>query len=131
MNEYLDQAINKLNQNGSFGAKENVMKNAVRRTLEDFCKQDGEFAQAVAQGGSFVDCMKAVAKGVGTSISDLEAYTKAVQYYFPGAKIRVQMSIDLIGEAAGGPSQSPAATALPGVGRAKSEGLILDFTEFL
>lgn len=134
MNEYLDQAINKLNQNGSLGAKERVMHHAVRRTLTDFCKQDAEFAQAVAQGGSFADCMKKVAEGVGGSISDIDAYTKAVQFYFPGAKIRVQMSIDLIGEAAkGGPSRLPAATALPDAGRAKSasEGLILDFTQFL
>lgn len=124
MNEYLDQAINKLNQNGHSGQKEKAMAAAVRRTLTDFCKQDGEFAQAVAQGGSFVDCMKKVAEGVGNSISDLEAYTKAVQFYFPGAKIRVQMSIDLIGDAA--KSEPEKSTAKP-----SAAGLILDFTQFL
>jgi hypothetical protein len=119
LNEYLEQAINKLNQNGPFSQKESAMKNDVRRALTDFCKQDEEFAQAVAQGGSFADCMKAVAKGVGNSISDLEAYTKAVQFYFPGAKIRMQMTIDLIGDAACDPKERI------------MEPMILDFTQFL
>lgn len=43
------------------GTKETAMKGAVRDTLLEFCRQDEEFAQAVAQGGSFQDCMKAVA----------------------------------------------------------------------
>ena len=124
MSEYLDQAINKLNQNGHSGQKEKAMAAAVRRTLTDFCKQDGEFAQAVAQGGSFVDCMKKVAEGVGNSISDLEAYTKAVQFYFPGAEIRMQMTIDLIGDAA--KSEPEKSTAKP-----SAAGLILDITQFL
>ncbi len=81
------------------GQKETAMKKAVRETLESFIRQDGEFAQAVAQGGTFADCMKAVAKDVGNSISDLDAYKKAVEFYFKGAQIRVQMTIDLIGDA--------------------------------
>lgn len=43
-----------------------AMKGAVRRALESFARQDGEFAQAIAQGGSFTDCMKRVAGGVKT-----------------------------------------------------------------
>jgi len=118
VNEYLKQAIEKLNQNGSFGQKADIMKHAVRRTLEDFCRQDEEFAQAVAQGGSFGDCMKKVAEGVGNSISDLDAYRKAVQFYFPGAEIRMQMTIDLIGAAA--------------VEQPQTMGpMILDITQFL
>jgi hypothetical protein len=42
-----------------------------------------------------------VAAGVGQSISDLDAYKKAVQFYFPGAEVRMQLTIDLIGKAAG------------------------------
>ena len=72
-----------------------AMKRAVHDALADFCRQDGEFAQAVAQGGSFADCMNAVAKNVGSSISDVDAYRRAVQFYFPGADIRVQMTVDL------------------------------------
>ena len=37
--------------------------------------------------------MASVAKDVGSSISDLDAYKKAVQFYFPGAEIEFQMKI--------------------------------------
>ena len=103
MNFYLDKALKKLEEeykSGSFDKYANIMKRAVKDTLADFCRQDDEFAQAVVQGGSFTDCMKAVAKSCGTGISDLEAYRRAVRFYFPGAEIRFQMTIDLIGDAA-------------------------------
>jgi len=78
------------------GLGEEIMKKDVAAALCDFCEQDEEFAQAVIQGGSFRGCMAAVAKGVnGSGISDLEAYKRAVQFYFPGAGIRMHMSIDL------------------------------------
>ena len=75
--------------------KINAMKQAVHDALVEFCAQDGEFAQAVVQGGTFADCMAAVVEGVGASISDLEAYRRAVQFYFPGADIRAQMTVNL------------------------------------
>ena len=77
------------------GTKESAMKSAVRDSLLEFCRQNEEFAQAVAQGGTFPDCMKAVAKGVGSSISDLEAYRRAASFYFDGAKVKFQMVIQL------------------------------------
>ena len=129
MSEFRDEALKKLREGAKNvrGSKELAMKEAVRATLETFCTQDEEFAQAVVQGGSFSDCMTTVAKGVGGHISDLEAYKKAVQFYFPGAEIRMQMTIDLIGAAA--KAQEPytpkhASTAKP-------ENIVLDFTEFL
>ena len=73
-----------------------VMKQAVHTALMDFCRQDSEFAEAVAQGGTFKDCMAAVAKGVkGNAISDMEAYGLAVKFFFPGAGIDVKMTINL------------------------------------
>lgn len=95
---YFEEAKRKLDEGvkaNLAGNKENAMKKAVRDALLEFCLQDEEFAQAVAQGGSFADCMTAVAKGVGSSISDMEAYGKAVKFYFPGAGIQVKMTIDL------------------------------------
>ena len=77
------------------GQKEGVMKSAVRDALLEFCRQNEEFAQAVAQGGSFPDCMTAVAKGVGSSLSDLEAYRRAAAFYFDGAKVHFTMTIRL------------------------------------
>ena len=126
MSGYRDEALKKLREGAKNvrGNKESAMKDAVRATLETFCTQDEEFAQAVVQGGDFPACMAAVARGVGSSISDLEAYKKAVQFYFPGAEIRMQMTIDLIGAAA--VKVEPAPTE-----QKKPENIILDFTEFL
>ena len=73
-----------------------VMMEAVHDALVEFCRQTEEFAQAVVQGGSFEQCMVAVAKGVGSAISDLDAYRRAVQFYFPGADIRVKMTVNLM-----------------------------------
>lgn len=77
------------------GRDEMAMSSAVRDALLEFCRQNEEFAQAVAQGGNFKDCMTAVAKGVGIFISDLEAYRRAASFYFDGAKVRFQMVIEL------------------------------------
>ncbi len=98
MSEFYAQAIQKLDAGvkASLDKYGDAMKNAVRDALADFCRQDDEFAQAVVQGGSFADCMKAVAGGVkGGAISDLEAYRRAVQFYFDGADIRMTMTINL------------------------------------
>lgn len=95
-----------------------AMKSAVHNALLEFCEQDGEFAQAVVQGGSFEDCMKAVAKNVGSSISDLEAYRRAVQYYFPGADIEMTMTINLCA--------SVEKTKAP----EKKDSIVLDLSDF-
>lgn len=102
MENWAAQAVNKLTseQKAVSGARVQAMAPAVLEVLKSFCLQDQEFAQAVAQGGTFSACMRAVVAGVGSSISDLEAYEKAVRFYFPGAKIHMQMTIDLVGDAA-------------------------------
>ncbi len=101
MDNWATKALEKLDREKSAvsGQKESAMAGAVLAAIKDFCKQEPEFAQAVVEGGKFSDCMKAVAKGVGNSISDLDAYKKAVKFYFPGAKIHMQMVIDLVGNA--------------------------------
>lgn len=120
MSNWATQAVDKLEKGKGAvnGQKEKAMAEAVLAALKDFSVQDEEFAQAIVQGGSFADCMKAVAKGVGNSISDIDAYKKAVQFYFPGAKVKMQLTIDLIGDAAG--TEAPA-----------GEGLVLDISNIL
>ena len=110
-NEFLQAAVERLKKEAPqvAGQKEKAMAPAVRKAMEDFASQEPEFAQAIVQGGSFKDCMAAVAKGTGSSISDAEAYAKAARFYFPGSKVRVVMEIDLVGDAA---DQAPA----PGTG---------------
>lgn len=91
-----EEALAKLDreyEKGTFSRHAQVMKRAVRSALETFIGQDEEFAQAVAQGGSFADCMKAVSKDVGNGISDLEAYRRAVTFYFPGADVVFEMRV--------------------------------------
>lgn len=116
MDNMATTAVKKLTEEkkGVTGSKEKAMCGAVFAAIKDFCLQDEEFAQAVVQGGTFANCMKAVAKGVGSSISDLEAYIKAVQFYFPGAEVKMQLTIDLIGKAAGGSAESDTVAARSG-----------------
>lgn len=129
MNFYED-AKKKLTEGckGKLGRHQDVMKSAVRDALLDFCRQDAEFAQAVAQGGTFAECMNAVAKNVGGSISDLEAFRRAVQFYFPGADISFQMRIDLCASVSGEPlqdrSEEPEDAAIP------QQSKILDLEDF-
>ena len=75
------------------------MKTAVAEALESFCRQKEEFAQAVVQGGSFAECMAAVAKGCGSSMSDIEAYRRAAAFYFRGAEVKMELRICLEPEA--------------------------------
>ena len=98
MSEWYEQAKNKLEAEkkaGSYDRYAGAMKDAVCEALDGFCRQDAEFAQAVVQGGAFADCMKAVAKGCGSSISDLEAFRRAVRFYFPGADVKFHMTVNL------------------------------------
>ena len=121
----VDEAIRKLNEelkSGKFDRYGAAMKDAVHKALVCFCRQDGEFAQAVVQGGSFEDCMKAVGKAVkGGSISDIDAFTAAVRFYFPGAGIDVQMTIDLCASVRGESGGEPAG----------SSGIALSLLDFM
>lgn len=75
--------------------KGSAVSGAVKTALEDFCRQNHEFEQAVLQGGSLADCIEHTVKGCGNSISDIEVYRKAVEFYFPTAKIQMSMILDL------------------------------------
>ena len=102
MENWTTQAHEKLKKekNNVAGQKEKAMAGAVMEAIKQFCAQEPEFAQAVVQGSSFAECMKQVAAGTGNAISDLDAYKKAVQFYFPGAEVHMALTIDLVGEAA-------------------------------
>ena len=68
--------------------------------------------------------MTAVAKGVGSSISDIEAYRRAVQFYFDGGTVHVEMRLQLEPEGDSAPRPSPA----PGK---KSGDMTLSLDDFL
>lgn len=124
MSGFYSEARDRLSKelkSGKFDRYGNVMKQGVHDALLEFSRQDEEFAQAVVQGGSFEDCMKAVSRCVkGSGISDSEAYGAAVRFYFPGAAIRVEMTIDLLAsvrDQADGPEKS-------------NRGLMIDLSDF-
>lgn len=96
MTDTQTQALAKIDEGAKakgFGNVAAAMKDFIATALRDFIRQDAEFAQAVVQGGSFAECMAAVAKGVGSHISDFDAYGKAAAFYFPGCKIRYKMEL--------------------------------------
>ena len=117
------------------GMKEGAIKQAAMDALLNFAAQDEEFAQAIVQGGSFKDCMHEVCKGIGTSISDLDAYGRAAAFYFPGCKVRFEMHIDLVGEAGETDCHASAAALArndsEGEPSGKKSGLVFNLADFL
>ena len=99
MNMYLKDATEKLDNErkaAKASGKESVIINEVCDALKLFCEQDGEFAQAVVQTDrTLSDCCKHILKDVGNGISDLKAYEKAVQFYFPGATVKFEMRVQV------------------------------------
>lgn len=94
MNQFLKEALDKLSAPVKGDKYAQAMGPSVAAALKDFCQQDPEFAQAVAQGGSLADCLKEVAKGVkNQAISDLDAYKRAAEFYFPGCVVEFKMQI--------------------------------------
>ena len=97
--EIIDAAIKRLHEQdkeANYDRYGQIMHKAVRDALCEFCRQNAEFARAICQTDKHLDdCLKAVAKGCGNGISDLDAFTRAVQFYFSGAKISFKMLIDV------------------------------------
>ena len=96
MEDFVAKAVEKI-EGGVSSVKDRYGK-VVARPVEDalisFCRQQGEFAQAVVQSDKgFADCIAHVVKGIGQSLSDLEAYRKAVGFWFPGAVVDMVLSI--------------------------------------
>ena len=100
-----------------------IMKDGVKQTLVQFCDQSEVFAERVAHGKSFEECMKAVAKNCGNGLSDVDAYKRAVKFYMPEAKIRVHMEI-FTGEAPVPERERPAAEPV------RQDGIV-DLSAFL
>lgn len=82
-------------KDAKLSSKAKAVKSAVIKALEDFCRQNSEFEQAVMQGGPVTDCLAATVKGAGNSISDLEVYKRAAEFYFPTAKVHMALMLDL------------------------------------
>ncbi len=69
---------------------------AVIKALSEFCRQNGELAQAIEQSDKKItECIDHTVKGCGNAISDLEVYRRAADFYFKGATVEFQMVINL------------------------------------
>ena len=100
-----------------------VVKQPTAEALMEFCRQDAEFAQAVVQQDKTLgDCLKAAMTGCGNAISDIAVYRKAVQFYFPGADVRMKMTVDLLASVRDGADEAEAP---------KDASITLDLTDFL
>lgn len=81
------------------GQVQQAIAPATAAALTSFCEQEPEFEQAIEQSGkNFQDCLDNVAKGVGKSISDLDAFSKAAKFYFSTATVSFVMNINLSGD---------------------------------
>lgn len=80
------------------GDKQKAIASAVREALESFCDQEPEFEQAIEQSGkTFQECLDSVVDKCGRCLSDIEAYRRAVKFYFSTATVSFHMTIDLSG----------------------------------
>lgn len=72
-----------------------VIYKPVAEALKQFCSNQ-QFAAAILESDKTLsDCCKAITKGVTNVISDIEAYRRAVQFYFAGADVKFDMRIIL------------------------------------
>jgi hypothetical protein len=99
MSEITNSAREKLNREEEGfkgGPKEKVIYKEVSKALQSFCENE-RFAQAVLKNPKTLsDCCKSVFTGwSGSGISDLEAYKRAAEFYFPKATVRFHMEICL------------------------------------
>ena len=79
---------------GASGAKAKAVYEAVRDALSCFCEQNDEFADAIIGSDKTLgDCCESITEKCGNAISDFDVYTKAVQFYFPGAVIEMKMTV--------------------------------------
>jgi len=104
---YKDKALELLNGHklGKLSQKGQAVSSAVVDILRRFCLQEEEFAQAFIQSEKPIeDCIEHTVKLAGNSISDLDIYKRAAGFYFPGAKVKMELSIDLVGDAATPPT---------------------------
>lgn len=107
---YLEEAIAKIEGGIAAvkGQKENVVGRPVADALISFCRQQEEFAQAVVQSEkTFADCVAHVVKGVGQSLSDIEAYRRAVGFWFPGALVDMVLTIRMSEYEEAAPEKEP------------------------
>lgn len=102
-NNKYSEACRLIDAGKATGMHAKVIAPSVAKVLKLFAESEPEFAEAIIAKGEkgFDECLKAIVTNVGGSISDIEAYRRAVNFYFPGAGVRFVMKIDLCASANG------------------------------
>ena len=87
---------------------------SVADMLCSFCRQDDGFAAAVIdRGATFAECVDEIMKGVGSSISDVELYRRAAEFWVPGAEVTAEIRVTMPGAGnTGRPSKRDGVTIL-------------------
>ena len=128
MNPYFEEAKGKIqteHKSAKYDQRAKVMAPSVVKALVGFCEQDAILTEKVAHGRSFEECMAAVAKNVGSSLSDLEAYRRAVKFYDPEADVRFAMNISRGSRGKSTPLREEKKAVV------KDESKIIDLEDFL
>lgn len=94
--EIINHAIEKINPKSIKNSNRyvKVVAEPVAQALHGFCRQSEEFARAIVETDkTFQECLETIMKEVRDALSDIETYQRAVEYYFPGAKVEFKMTI--------------------------------------
>ena len=76
-----------------------AVRDGVLNALIHFCQQSEAFAKVVHESDKTIsECLEVVLNNHGGCLSDIEAYRRAVSFYFEGAEISFEMSIQLPSE---------------------------------
>ena len=106
MNENYATAIRLIDEGVKQKKPASQVAGVIRQPVADALKQfvrDPEFADAVIAKGEngFSDCLTEIVKGVRASLSDIETYRRAANFFFPGCGVSFRMEIDLTAAANG------------------------------
>lgn len=106
MNENYATAIRLIDEGVKQKKPASQVAGVIRKPVADALKQfvrNPEFADAVVAKGKngFSECLTEIVKGAGASLSDIETYRRAANFFFPGCGVSFRMEIDLIAAANG------------------------------
>ncbi len=76
-----------------------AVKDETFEMLCDLCNQSEAFEKVIAESNkSLNDCLLEITKNIDKSISDIELYRRAVQFYCPDANVYFDMRIEMPNE---------------------------------
>lgn len=86
---------------GITGQIQKVIAQGTAKALQEFCRQEPEFEQAIEQSDkTFQSCLDHIARKYAgeEGVSDPDVFQAAAKFYFPTAGLRLRMEIDLCAE---------------------------------